>query len=165
LILGAAILGLASLIGWNEFSRHSRSLETERRDLQAQMEAHKIILADRETLTARDNWITENQPLLSNPASATNDLLAAFQKAASESGVNILDTKLLEPFAGATGTEIAIVVKATSNIQNIIRLLHSVQAPSSFQSIAEFAMKSTPEPGTIAFDLKLVRHLADPSTP
>lgn len=107
-----------------------KTFTTKREEIQA-------LLSDREYWEERQQWMEIHQPQLSEPGEAQGELIAHLQKFARERGITILEQTILEPSQQPPFRKIAVRLKLTAPMQDMVEWLAEIQSPDGFYVVEQ----------------------------
>lgn len=101
------------------------------------------LLSDRLYWEERQQWMEVHQPQLSEPGEAQGELISDLQHFARERGITILEQVILEPSHKAPFQKIAVRLKLSAPMRDLVEWLAEIQSPDAFYVVEQ--MLITPD--------------------
>lgn len=133
LLIGGAFVGLKQLQGWkHRVDVRSMTLDSRRAEA-------KELLETKDFWEERSAWLAEKQPLFTKRSDADLSLVDFIRDSAGKHDVTT-QVQPTEPIERAGLTSANMQVSAKGEFKNVMRWLHSMQAPASFISISSLTL-------------------------
>lgn len=132
-------------------------------DLRSQERANDIWLKERDLWLNRKKWIEATQPRIHTNQVPQSELLESVTTSAKANQLEIQEQSFGENRSTPNYQSVAVRLKLSGALQNVIKWLVQVQQPELFQAITSFSLKSASEPPTVTLELEIARWYAPKS--
>jgi hypothetical protein len=162
-ILVVALFAMANFYGLSYlFDLMSVSFR-EVSDLRSQVHSNEIWLKEKDLWLNRKQWITATQPRIRPDQVPQSVLLESVTTSAKADQLEIQEQSFGENLSTPNYQSVAVRLKLSGPLQNVIKWLVQVQQPGLFQAITSFSLKSANEPPTVSLELEIARWYAPKS--
>ncbi len=158
--LGIAVFAVLNFYGLSYLFDTHTALAGKLRDLRGQREANALWLRERDLWLARKTWLDAKQPRVPASGAPQSDLLETLTASAKSNGLTIDEQGFGEPKNTPDYRGVAVKLKLTGKLENMVKWLVAVQQPEQFQAITSFTLKSASEPPTVTLELEVARWYA-----
>ena len=164
LILCAAVFIALNLFGLRAFLSARKGLQKALFAATAQISSDRGLLAIGETLRPSDSWIASH-PMPRLPAQeASALLLKTDRESAEKEGLKVTEENLLPTIEGPYGSSAGVSVKLAGSFAGVVRLLFSLQTPSSWRTIEKLALRSDSQPPNVVAELEIRQYFLPSET-
>ena len=163
IILGFALFAVINFYGlsylFDLMSEYSRDVA----DLRSQEHSNDVWLKERDLWLNRKQWIEATQPRIRPNQVPQSELLESVTTSAKANQLEIQEQSFGENRSTPNYQSVAVRLKLSGALQNVIKWLVQVQQPELFQAITSFSLKSASEPPTVTLELEIARWYAPKS--
>ena len=131
-VVGIVAALLLNIFLLNFFLRNQRKLSTELADAAAELEAKKILLAEKAIWEQRDSWLQQKLPTLANEGSGGVQLLDQVKEIAKNHTVLIENPAIGTPDRRAQVLAVTVNIETKSAWPALIAFLRDLQGPEQF---------------------------------
>jgi hypothetical protein len=160
MILIAAVFVLANFYGIGYLLDRKDSVEKDVAELTGKERSNQIWLKEKDLWLARRKWIDEKQPRTGANQVPQSEFLETLVGTAKKEQLEIQEQSFGEIKVTPNFRSIAVRLKLTGSLQNVIKWMVDVQQPELFQAITNFSLKSVNEPPTVTLELEIARWYA-----
>jgi hypothetical protein len=160
IILVLALFAMGNFYGLSYLSELMSAYSRDVSDLRSQEHSNDIWLKERDLWLKRKQWIDATQPRIRPDQVPQSELLESVTKSAKANQLEIQEQGFGENLSTPNYQSVAVRLKLSGALQNVIKWLVQVQQPELFQAITSFSLKSANEPPTVTLDLEIARWYA-----
>ena len=132
-------------------------------DLRNQENSNNIWLREKDLWLNRKQWTDATQPRIRPDQVPQSELLESVTTSAKANQLEIQEQSFGENLSTPNYQSVAVRLKLSGALQNVIKWLAQVQQPQLFQAITSFSLKSANEPPTVTLELEIARWYAPKS--
>jgi hypothetical protein len=132
-------------------------------DLRSQEHSNDIWLRERDLWLKRKQWIDATQPRIRLNQVPQSELLESVTTSAKANQLEIQEQSFGENLSTPNYQSVAVRLKLSGALQNVIKWLVQVQQPELFQAVTSFSLKSASDPPTVTLELEIARWYAPKS--
>jgi hypothetical protein len=129
-------------------------------DLRGEVHSNDIWLKEKDLWLNRKQWIDATQPRIHPDQVPQSELLESVVTSARANQLEIQEQGFGENLSTANYQSVAVRLKLSGALQNVIKWLVEVQQPKLFQAVTSFSLKSANEPPTVILELEIARWYA-----
>jgi hypothetical protein len=129
-------------------------------DLRSQEHSNDVWLKEGDLWLNRKKWIDATQPRIHANRVPQSELLESVTTSAKANQLEIQEQSFGENRSTPNYQSVAVRLKLSGALQNVIKWLVQVQQPELFQAITSFSLKSANEPPTVSLELEVARWYA-----
>ncbi len=129
-------------------------------ELSATRESDLTWLRERSLWLRRKQWLDAKQPKVKPSDVPQSDLLESLTKSAADHQLQIQEQGFGEATNSAFYRAVAVRLKLSGTLENVMKWLAAVQQPEHFQAITSFSLKSENEPPSVSLELEVARWYA-----
>jgi hypothetical protein len=160
IILIAALFVLANFYGIGYLLDRKDLLERDVAELAGQKHSNEIWLKEKDLWLARRKWIDNKQPRIGANQVPQSEFLETLVGSAKKEQLDIQEQSFGETKVTPNYRSIAVRLKLTGSLQNVIKWMVDAQQPELFQAVTNFSLKSANEPPTVTVELEIARWYA-----
>ena len=160
LILIVALFVMANFYGLSYLLDRKDTLDRQLAELIGQKRSNEIWLKEKDLWLKRQKWIEQKQPRIVSNQVPQSELLEALVGSAKKEKLEIQEQGFGEIQSTPNYRSVAVRLKLTGSLQNVIKWLVDVQQPDLFQAVTSFSLKSVNEPPTVSLELEIARWYA-----
>jgi hypothetical protein len=160
LVLFVALFAMANFYGLGYLIDRKDALERNVAELAGQKHSNEIWLKEKDLWLSRRNWIEQKQPKIVSSQVPQSEFLEALVGSAKKEQLEIQEQSFGEIKSTPNYRSVAVRLKLTGSLQNVIKWLVDVQQPELFQAVTNFSLKSVNEPPTVSLELEIARWYA-----
>jgi hypothetical protein len=160
LILLLALFIMANFYGLGYLFDRKDTLDLQIADLTGKKHSNEIWLKEKDLWLSRQKWIEQKQPRTASNQIPQSELLEALVGSAKKEHVEIQEQSFGEIQSTPNYRSVAVRLKLTGSLENVIKWLVEVQQPELFQAVTSFSLKSVNEPPTVSLELEIARWYA-----
>jgi hypothetical protein len=160
IILIVAIFAIANFYGLSYLFDLMSSSAQDVSDLRSQKRSNDIWLKEGDLWLNRKKWIEATQPRIRPDQVPQSELLESVTTSAKANQLEIQEQSFAENLSTPNYQSVAVRLKVSGPLQNVIKWLVQVQQPELFQAITSFSLKSANEPPTVSLELEIARWYA-----
>jgi hypothetical protein len=162
-ILIIALFATANFYGLSYLFDLNSGSSREVSDLRGQLHSNEIWLKEKDLWIRRKQWIGATQPRIRRDQVPQSELLESVTKSAKANQLEIQEQSFGENLSTPNYQSVAVRLKLSGALQNVIKWLVQVQQPQLFQAVTSFSLKSENEPPTVSLELEIARWYAPKS--
>ena len=140
LIFSTVLFFAANVIVLKRYLTAVRAARTQLAAFSAQRQTIDALLSDRAYWEERQQWLEQHQPVLDEIGAAQGELIQTLQRFARDRGITILEQTLLAPVAKPQYREVAVKLKLTAPMRDMMEWLATIQAPEAFYSVDQLSL-------------------------
>jgi Tfp pilus assembly protein PilO len=159
-LFGLAIFAMANFYGISFLLERHAEVSRKLAELRGTRKSDENWLRERDLWLKRKQWLDSKQPKVNAGQVPQSELLEALTKGAGEHQLQIQEQSFGEAKNNPFYRSVAIRLKLTGSLENMMKWLASVQQPELFQAITSFSLKSENEPPTVSLELEVARWYA-----
>jgi hypothetical protein len=159
-ILGLAVFVMLNFYGISYLLDEHAGLAQKISELQGQQRSNELWLRERGLWLARKEWLDSRQPHVPPGAVAQSELLESLTRTAKDHALTIEEQSFGETKNTADYRSVAVKLKLSGKLENVVKWLVAVQQPEQFQAVTNFALKSTDAPPNVSLELEVARWYA-----
>jgi Tfp pilus assembly protein PilO len=159
-LLGAALFIMANFYGLGFLLDRHSELSQKISELNATRRSDLTWLRERDLWLKRKQWLDTKQPKAGSSEAPQSELLQMLTKSAADHQLQIQEQGFGEAKNAAFYRSVAVRLKLTGSLENVMKWLASVQQPELFQAITSFSLKSENEPPSVSLELEVARWYA-----
>jgi hypothetical protein len=158
--LGGAIFVIANFYGVSYLLDREADLSSKLSELESTIKSHHVWLQEKDFWLARKRWLDAKQPEVGKNEVPQSELLEALTKSAAANQLQIQEQSFGESRTTAHYRSVAVRLKLTGSLQNVIKWLVEMQQPERFQAVTSFSLKNAEAPPTVSLELEVARWYA-----
>jgi hypothetical protein len=162
-ILIIALFATANFYGLSYLFDLNSASSQEVSDLRSQLNSNEIWLKEKDLWIHRKQWIGATQPRIRPNQVPQSELLESVTAIAKADQLEIQEQSFGENLTTPNYQSVAVRLKLSGALQNVIKWLVQVQQPELFQAVTSFSLKSANEPPTVSLELEIARWYAPKS--
>jgi hypothetical protein len=147
-IVGGAIFLVFNLILLSMLNRQQITLRSTIVSKRAELDAMKTLVAERDTWTKRDAWLSGKQPALTNEGSAGVQLLEQIKGIAGTAGVTLENPAIASPGKSPYYRSVSVSVETKSLWPALVKFLQNLQQPGQSIVIESTSIQIDPSDNT-----------------
>jgi hypothetical protein len=163
IILTVALFAVGNFYGLSYLNDLVSAASKEVSDLRSQVHSNDIWLKERDLWLNRKRWIDSTQPRIHPNQVPQSELLESVVTSAKANQLEIQEQSFGENLSTPNYQSVAVRLKLSGALRNVIKWLVQVQQPELFQAITNFSLKSANEPPTVTLELEIARWYAPKS--
>jgi hypothetical protein len=160
IILIVAVFAIGNFYGLSDLFEWMSGSLRDVADLRSQEYSNDIWLKERDLWLSRKKWIDATQPRIHPNQVPQSELLESVTTSAKANQLEIQEQGFGENLSTSNYQSVAVRLKLSGALQNVIKWLVQVQQPELFQAITSFSLKSANEPPTVTLELEIARWYA-----
>jgi hypothetical protein len=157
ILFGLAIFAMASFYGISYLLDTEANLARQLSELEATGKTNQIWLREKQFWLTRKQWIDRRQPRVVSGQVPQSDLLQALIASAQANQLVIQEQSFAELKNTATYYSVAVKLKLSGNLENVVKWLAELQQPEKFQAVTSFSLKSEEQPPKVNLELEVAR--------
>jgi hypothetical protein len=127
------------------------------RGLEANANTDQSWLREKQFWLDRKQWIDQKQPRVATGAVPQSELLQSLTSSAQSHKLTIQEQSFADAKSTANYQAVAVRLKLTGALEDVIRWLVEVQQPEKFQAVTNFSLKSQEKPPAVDLELEVAR--------
>ena len=127
------------------------------RGLEANANTDQVWLREKQFWLDRKQWIAQKQPRVAAGAVPQSELLQSLTASAQNHKLTIQEQSFADAKSTANYQAVAVRLKLTGTLEDIVRWLVEVQQPEKFQAVVNFSLKSQEKPPAVDLELEVAR--------
>ena len=131
-VVGSVIFVLVNMALLSSFMQRNAALKADIGSKTAQLESLKAMVKDRDQWTARDSWLKQKQPKLTNIDQAGVTLLEQVKQVAKTNDVLLESPEIGTVEKQPAGQAIFVSVQTKSSWDSLVKFLQAIQGPDQF---------------------------------
>ena len=157
IMFGAAlfVMGTFYLISYLLDIESDQSLKI--RGLEANANTDQVWLREKQFWLDRKQWIDQKQPRVPAGAVPQSELLQSLTTSAQNHKLTIQEQSFADAKSTANYQAVAVRLKLTGTLEDVVRWLVEVQQPEKFQAVTNFSLKSQEKPPAVDLELEVAR--------
>ncbi len=159
-LFAAAIFIMANFYGVGYLLDRQSELAQKLSELKATRGSDLNWLRERNLWLRREHWLDAKQPKVSGNEVPQSDLLESLTKSAADHQLQIQEQGFGEAKSSAFYRAVAVRLRLSGSLENVMKWLATVQQPEHFQAITSFSLKSENEPPSVSLELEVARWYA-----
>ena len=159
-LLGGSIFAIASFYGVSYLLDQEADLSRKLSELESTLKSHHIWLQEKDFWLARKHWLDAKQPRVGKNEVPQSEFLETLTKSAVANQLQIQEQSFSESKSTPYYRSVAVRLKLTGSLQNVVKWLVQVQQPEAFQAVTSLSLKSAEEPPTVNLELEIARWYA-----
>jgi hypothetical protein len=127
------------------------------RGLEASANTDQVWLREKQFWLDRKKWIDQKQPKVAPGAVPQSELLQSLTASAQNHKLTIQEQSFTDAKSTANYQAVAVRLKLTGTLEDVVRWLVDVQQPEKFQAVTTFSLKSQEKPPAVDLELEVAR--------
>ena len=127
------------------------------RGLEANANTDQVWLREKQFWLDRKKWIDQKQPRVAGGAVPQSELLQSLTTSAQSHKLTIQEQSFADAKSTANYQAVAVRLKLTGTLEDVVRWLVEVQQPEKFQAVTNFSLKSQAKPPAVDLELEVAR--------
>ncbi len=160
-ILAALVLGFAFLLLIGAMRGALQNSGVQKANLETQLEELQNWIGQAAEWEKKAAWISENPPPQWDQDVSESGLVEELQASLADSGMEILNQRLLETSDLPGFHEIGVQLQLRGNTESVVRWLHQLQQPGRYIAIRQLNLKSDADKANLRVEIYLVRHYVE----
>jgi hypothetical protein len=157
IVLGLAILVMGSFYLVSYLLDIESDLTLKIRGLEANANTDQVWLREKQFWLDRKKWIDQKQPRVAAGAVPQSELLQSLTTSAQNHKLTIQEQSFADAKSTANYRAVAVRLKLTGTLEDVVRWLAEVQQPEKFQAVTNFSLKSQAKPPAVDLELEVAR--------
>jgi hypothetical protein len=157
LVLGVAILVMGTFYLVSYLLDIESDLGLKIRGLEANANTDQVWLREKQFWLDRKQWIDQKQPRAAAGAVPQSELLQSLTTSAQNHKLTIQEQSFADAKSTANYQAVAVRLKLTGALEDVVRWLVEVQQPEKFQAVTNFSLKSQEKPPAVDLELEVAR--------
>jgi hypothetical protein len=157
LVLGVAILVMGTFYLVSYLLDIESDLALKIRGLEANANTDQVWLREKQFWLDRKQWIDQKQPRVAAGAVPQSELLQSLTTSAQNHKLTIQEQSFADAKTTANYQSVAVRLKLTGTLEDVVRWLVEVQQPEKFQAVTNFSLKSQEKPPAVDLELEVAR--------
>lgn len=157
LVLGVAILVMGTFYLVSYLLDIESDLALKIRGLEANANTDQVWLREKQFWLDRKQWIDQKQPRVAAGAVPQSELLQSLTTSAQNHKLTIQEQSFSDAKSTANYQAVAVRLKLTGTLEDVVRWLVEVQQPEKFQAVTNFSLKSQEKPPAVDLELEVAR--------
>jgi Type II secretion system (T2SS), protein M subtype b len=157
IVLGLAILVMGSFYVVSYLLDIESDLTLKIRGLEANANTDQVWLREKQFWLDRKKWIDQKQPRVAAGAVPQSELLQSLTTSAQNHKLTIQEQSFADAKSTANYQAVAVRLKLTGTLEDVVRWLAEVQQPEKFQAVTNFSLKSQAKPPAVDLELEVAR--------
>ena len=157
LVLGVAILVMGTFYLVSYLLDIESDLGLKIRGLEANANTDQVWLREKQFWLDRKQWIDQKQPRAAAGAVPQSELLQSLTTSAQNHKLTIQEQSFADAKSTANYQAVAVRLKLTGTLEDVVRWLAEVQQPEKFQAVTNFSLKSQAKPPAVDLELEVAR--------
>jgi hypothetical protein len=148
---------MANFYGISYLLDTESALTQQMSELEGTAKTNQTWLREKQFWLARKQWIDRQQPRVGAGQVPQSELLQTLTASAQANQLVIQEQSFAELKNTANYQSVAVKLKLSGNLQNVIKWLAELQQPEKFQAITNFSLKSEEQPPKVNLELEVAR--------
>jgi hypothetical protein len=127
------------------------------RGLEASANTDQVWLREKQFWLDRKKWIDQKQPKVAPGGVPQSELLQSLTASAQNHNLTIQEQSFADAKSTANYQAVAVRLKLTGTLEDVVRWLVDVQQPEKFQAVTTFSLKSQEKPPAVDLELEVAR--------
>jgi len=157
LVLGVALLVMGTFYLVSYLLDIESDLSLKIRSLEANANTDQVWLREKQFWLDRKRWIDQKQPRVAAGAVPQSELLQSLTTSAQNHKLTIQEQSFADAKSTANYQAVAVRLKLTGTLEDVVRWLVEVQQPEKFQAVTNFSLKSQEKPPAVDLELEVAR--------
>ena len=157
IILGSALFLMGTFYLVSYLLDIENGLALKIQGLQANANTDQVWLREKQFWLDRKKWIDQKQPRVAAGAVPQSELLQSLTTSAKDHKLAIQEQSFADAKSTANYQAVAVRLKLTGNLEDVVRWLVDVQQPEKFQAVTNFSLKSQEKPPAVDLELEVAR--------
>lgn len=157
IIFGLALFVMANFYGISYLLDTENELTQQIGELEATVKTNQIWLREKQFWLTRKQWIDRQQPRVGTGQVPQSELLQALIASAQANQLVIQEQSFAELKNTANYQSVAVKLKLSGNLENVVKWLAELQQPEKFQAVTNFSLKSEEQPPKVNLELEVAR--------
>jgi hypothetical protein len=157
ILFGLAVFAMASFYGISYLLDTENNLARQLSELEATGKTNQIWLREKQFWLTRKQWIDRQQPRVVTGKVPQSELLQAVTASAQANQLVIQEQSFAELKNTANYQSVAVKLKLSGNLENVVKWLAELQQPEKFQAVTNFSLKSEEQPPKVNLELEVAR--------
>jgi len=157
LVLGVALLVMGTFYLVSYLLDIESDLGLKIRGLEANANTDQVWLREKQFWLDRKQWIDQKQPRVAAGAVPQSELLQSLTSSAQNHKLTIQEQSFADAKSTAEYQAVAVRLKLTGTLEDVVRWLVEVQQPEKFQAVTNFSLKSQEKPPAVDLELEVAR--------
>ena len=163
LVLGVALLVMGTFYLVSYLLDIESDLGLKIRGLEANANTDQVWLREKQFWLDRKQWIDQKQPRVAAGAVPQSELLQSLTSSAQNHKLTIQEQSFADAKSTAEYQAVAVRLKLTGTLEDVVRWLVEVQQPEKFQAVTNFSLKSQEKPPAVDLELEVARWYSPPA--
>lgn len=125
--------------------------------LEANANTNHVWLREKQFWLDRKKWIDQKQPRVAVGGVPQSELLQSLTTSAQNYKLTIQEQSFADAKSTANYQAVAVRLKLTGTLEDVVRWLVEVQQPEKFQAVTNFSLKSQEKPPAVDLELEVAR--------
>ncbi len=157
IVLGLALLVMGTFYLVSYLLDIESGLALKIRGLEANANTDQIWLREKQFWLDRKQWIDQKQPRVAAGAVPQSELLQSLTTSAQSHKLTIQEQSFADAKSTANYQAVAVRLKVTGDLKDVIQWLVDVQQPEKFQAVTNLSLKSQEKPPAVDLELVIAR--------
>ena len=157
LVLGVALFVMGTFYLVSYLLDIESALALKIRGLEANANTDQVWLREKQFWLDRKQWIDQKQPRVAAGAVPQSELLQSLTSSAQTHKLTIQEQSFADAKSTANYQAVAVKLKLTGTLEDVVRWLVEVQQPEKFQAVTNFSLKSQEKPPAVDLELEVAR--------
>jgi hypothetical protein len=157
IVLGVALFVMGTFYLVSYLLDIESGLALKIRGLEASANTDQVWLREKQFWLDRKKWIDQKQPKVAPGGVAQSELLQSLTTSAQSHKLTIQEQSFADAKSTANYQAVAVRLKLTGTLEDVVRWLVDVQQPEKFQAVTTFSLKSQEKPPAVDLELEVAR--------
>ena len=157
IFLGVALLVMGTFYLVSYLLDIESGLALKIRGLEANANTDQVWLREKQFWLDRKKWIDQKQPKVAPGGVPQSELLQSLTASAQNHKLTIQEQSFADAKSTANYQAVAVRLKLTGTLEDVVRWLVDVQQPDKFQAVTTFSLKSQEKPPAVDLELEVAR--------
>ena len=157
IVLGVAIFVMGTFYLVSYLLDIESGLALKIRGLEASANTDQVWLREKQFWLDRKKWIDQKQPKVAPGGVPQSELLQSLTTSAQNHKLTIQEQSFADAKSTANYQAVAVRLKLTGTLEDVVRWLVDVQQPEKFQAVTTFSLKSQEKPPAVDLELEVAR--------
>jgi hypothetical protein len=159
-LFGLALFVMANFYGISYLLDTENGLNQQLGEMEATAKTNQMWLREKQFWLTRKQWIDRQQPRVNGGQVPQSELLQAVTASAQANQLVIQEQSFAESRNTANYQSVAVKLKLSGNLENVVKWLAELQQPEKFQAVTNLSLKSEAEPPKVNLELEVARWYA-----
>jgi hypothetical protein len=157
LMLGLAVFVMATFYLVSYLLDIESGLALKIQGLEANANTNQVWLREKQFWLDRKQWIDQKQPRVAIGGVPQSELLQSLTTSAQSHKLTIQEQSFADAKSTANYQAVAVRLKLTGTLEDVVRWLVEVQQPEKFQAVTNLSLKSQEKPPAVDLELEVAR--------